>query len=100
MHAISVKELRQKFPTVRNELKKGESFLIIYKSKPIAELKPIENGNGNFYIKDDDENFTAWQKAGAEDTIKALEVIGDFGLSKEEIKYYMSLPQPDDKLIR
>lgn len=100
MHAISVKELREKFPFVRSELQKGESFLVIYKSKPLAELKPIGNGNGKFFIEDDDENFTEWQKAGAEDTIKALEAIGDFGLSEEEIKYYMSLPQPDDKLIR
>ena len=34
MHAISVKELRGQLPLIRSELKKGESFLVIYQSKP------------------------------------------------------------------
>jgi antitoxin (DNA-binding transcriptional repressor) of toxin-antitoxin stability system len=100
MHAISVKQLREKFPFVRSELEKGESFLIIHKSKPIAELKPIENGSNKFSIEEDDADLAAWERAGVEDSNKYLESIGDFGLSEEEVKYYMSLAEPHDKRIR
>lgn len=89
MHAISVKELRQKFPFVRSELKKGESFLIIHKSKPIAELKPV-NGNGAQLLNEvQDEDLKAFERAALEDLNKML---GDDYLTEEEVKYYMSLP--------
>lgn len=84
MNAISVKELREKLPFVRSELKKGTSFLVIYKSKPIAELKPVNDGEIPEEIED--ENF---EKAALTDLNKAL---GDDFLTKEEIAYYMSLP--------
>ena len=82
MHAISVKELRDKFPLVRSELKKGESFLLIHKSKPIAELKPLND------IPPYDEEGTL------EDVEKTA--AADWGrmyppLTKEEDNYYMSL---------
>lgn len=84
MHAISVKELREKLPFVRSELKKGTSFLIIYKSKPIAELKPVFNSEIPEEATDED-----FEKASLTDLNKAL---GDDFLTKEEIDYYMSLP--------
>lgn len=89
MQAISVKELRQKFPFVRSELAKGESFLIIHKSKPIAELRPTGNGNGNGSIKIENEATDEMLEAAAiEDMNKAL---GDDCLTEEEVKYYLSL---------
>lgn len=100
MHVISVKELREKFPVIRSELKKGKSFLIIYKSKPIAELKPLKNGNRFNVVEEMDEEIRMWEEAGVDDTNKYLESIGDKGLTEEEIKYYMSLPEPNDKRIR
>lgn len=39
---ISVKELRMNFPKIRKELKKGIKFTIIYRSKPIGYLTPVE----------------------------------------------------------
>ncbi len=42
MNSISVKELRMKMPEIVNKLKKGESFVIIYRSKPLATLSPLK----------------------------------------------------------
>lgn len=39
--AISMKELRENFPEIRDELKTGVSFTLIYHSKPLAEIKPM-----------------------------------------------------------
>lgn len=92
MHAISVKELRSKFPFIRSELQKGESFLIIHKSKPIAELKPV-NEDKTLMAMDDEEKelFEQMQRAAAEDINKYLPP-----LTKEEYDYYMSLAPKKD----
>ena len=87
MHAISVKELRQKFPFVRSELKKGTTFLIIHKSKPIAQLKPLNGDAENGHVKiEKEDTFEDWQNAAAQDLAKHLPP-----LTKEEHDYYMSL---------
>ncbi len=39
---ISVKELRMNFPKIKKELDAGEDFVIIYRSKPLAKLSPLE----------------------------------------------------------
>lgn len=39
--AISVKYLRENFSLVRQSLKNGRSFLLIYRSEPIARLEPV-----------------------------------------------------------
>ncbi len=39
--AISMKELRENFSEIRDELKTGVSFTLIYHSKPLAEIKPM-----------------------------------------------------------
>jgi antitoxin (DNA-binding transcriptional repressor) of toxin-antitoxin stability system len=81
MNSISVKELRQKLPFVRSELKKGTSFLIIFKSKPIAKLSPIDDLSDLEEAADEEIEFA---------------VISDFDdgedfLSKDELNYYLSL---------
>lgn len=86
MHAISVKELRQNFPLIRSELKKGESFLIIHKSKPIAQLKPVNGENNNIKIDDEKELLEDFQNAAAADWKRFIPPI-----TKEEHDYYMSL---------
>lgn len=85
MNAISVKELREKLPFVRSELKKGTSFLIIYKSKAIAELKPVNNDEIPEEATEGD-----FERAALTDLNEAL---GDDFLTKEEVAYYMSLPE-------
>ena len=81
MHAISVKELREKFPFVRSELKKGTSFLVIYKSKPIAQLKPVEEIPESW-----DEDFKDMEKITMQQWEKEIPP-----LTPEEVKYYLSL---------
>ena len=87
MQAISVKELRSKFPFVRSELKKGTSFLIIHKSQPIAELKPMSD----IPTPQEDKIGEAWEQAAIADMNKYLPPI-----TKEEHDYYMSLPPLKD----
>ncbi|OGJ41984.1 hypothetical protein A3B60_01275 [Candidatus Peregrinibacteria bacterium RIFCSPLOWO2_01_FULL_39_12] len=43
---ISVKELRMNFPKVKKDLDDGINFVVIYRSKPLANLTPIK-----FYSK-------------------------------------------------
>ena len=38
---ISTKELRENFLQVKATLERGQSMVLLYRSKPLAELKPI-----------------------------------------------------------
>lgn len=40
---LSVKELRMHFPKIRKKLNKGVQFTLIYRSRPIAILSPLES---------------------------------------------------------
>ncbi len=44
-NTISVKQLRNNFPAVLKALEKGLSYTLIYRSKPVAQLKPISNSH-------------------------------------------------------
>lgn len=37
---ISVKQLREEFPKIKKALQKGDNFILIYHSKPLAEIYP------------------------------------------------------------
>ena len=37
---ISVKQLREEFPKIRKALKKGNNFILIYHSQPLAQIFP------------------------------------------------------------
>ncbi|MDP2721105.1 MAG: hypothetical protein Q8O75_04155 [bacterium] len=39
---ISVKELRTKLPKIAKSLESGEEFLLIRRSKPIAQILPVK----------------------------------------------------------
>lgn len=41
IQSISTKELREQLPRVRAGLERGEEYLLIYRSKPIARLEPF-----------------------------------------------------------
>ena len=47
LQPISVKDLRENFPRVREELNNGFSYLLIYRSKPIAEIRPLLKNEKN-----------------------------------------------------
>lgn len=47
---ISVKYLRENFSLVRQSLKNGTSFLLIYRSEPIGKLEPLKDIKGTNQI--------------------------------------------------
>ena len=40
---VSVRELREHFPQIRKEMDAGMSFILIYRSRPIGELRPLRS---------------------------------------------------------
>lgn len=44
MKIVSMKQLRQKFTPIRKALERGESFLLMYRSKPLGVIRPYEAG--------------------------------------------------------
>jgi len=42
MNIISVKQLRENFGFLKSELEQGKSFLLMYRSRPLAQLKPVK----------------------------------------------------------
>lgn len=52
IHTISTKELREQLPRIREGLKRGEQYTVIYRSKPIARLEPIHTvANGDVRVQ-------------------------------------------------
>ena len=47
---ISTQELRKDMPKIRRGLARGKSYILIHRSKPIAEMKPLvgENKTADF----------------------------------------------------
>jgi hypothetical protein len=78
MKFISTKELRLGMPRLRKNLAKGEEFLLIFNSKPIAKIVPFQNG----ILEATDEDIELTALLDAED---------DDYLSKKELNYYLSL---------
>lgn len=39
---VSMKQLREDFPAVKQLLETGEELLLIYRSYPLAEIKPVK----------------------------------------------------------
>ena len=39
---LSIKELRTRFPEIRREIEKGTRFILLHRSRPIGELRPIK----------------------------------------------------------
>ena len=40
---ISAKELRNNLPKIINSLKKGKDYTLIYRSKPVAQIRPVSS---------------------------------------------------------
>lgn len=45
LQTISVKELRTNLPKIIKSLKKGSSYTLIYRSKPVAEIKSVSSSH-------------------------------------------------------
>lgn len=41
MNIISVKQLREQFPAISRGIRQGKRYLLIYRSKPLAEIRPV-----------------------------------------------------------
>ena len=39
-----MKQIRESFPDIRQRLEAGEELLLIYRSQPLAEIKPVKKG--------------------------------------------------------
>jgi antitoxin (DNA-binding transcriptional repressor) of toxin-antitoxin stability system len=77
-HTISTKELREELPRIREGIRRGQSYTVIYRSKPFAELHPINQPSvKSVKLKGGTLNFT--QKLGRELT---PELINDIALTK------------------
>lgn len=48
MQTISVKELRNNFPRFIQAVQAGESYTLIYRSKPVAQIKPVSSSQEAF----------------------------------------------------
>ncbi|MBI5465126.1 hypothetical protein HY946_00770 [Candidatus Gottesmanbacteria bacterium] len=42
IQTISTKELREDFSQVRAAMEAGQSLVLLYRSKPLAEIKPVQ----------------------------------------------------------
>ena len=42
IQTVSTKELREDFNSVKEALESGKKLLLLYRSKPLAELKPVK----------------------------------------------------------
>lgn len=40
---IGIKELQKSTKKVREEVAKGNSFIVVYRSKPVFEIKPLDD---------------------------------------------------------
>mgnify|MGYP001559977395 CR=1 FL=1 len=56
---VGVKELRQNLETYVREVKKGKSFMVVRRSKPLFRLSPLEEGEWETVI-----DFTRTRKGG------------------------------------
>ena len=45
LQTISVKELRTNMPSIIKALEKGASYTLIYRSKPVAQIKAISSSH-------------------------------------------------------
>lgn len=43
MNIIGIKELQTKTKQIREEVEKGKSFIVVWRSKPIFEIRPFDH---------------------------------------------------------
>jgi hypothetical protein len=48
INMISTKQLRENFEMVKQGIEEGLSFILIYRSRPLAEIRPIERKETQF----------------------------------------------------
>lgn len=53
MNIISMKQLREDFSAIKQRLQAGEELLLIYRSQPLAEIRPIKKRKKEAFKKRD-----------------------------------------------
>jgi len=88
MKIVSMKQLREKFHPIRKSLEKGESFLLMYRSKPLGILRPYEAGSDAEHLLPPGEEkallsqpeplktLPAPQRIGLDESVKPLDKLG------------------------
>lgn len=50
IQTISTKQLREDFMRVKTAMDEGQSLLLLYRSKPLAEIKPVQQVKQNLRL--------------------------------------------------
>ncbi len=59
MKIISMKQLRQKFGPIRKGLNRDEEYLLMYRSKPLAVIRPYRADTDMKYLQDEESEPAA-----------------------------------------
>lgn len=63
MKTITMKQLRQKFGPVRKGLDRGEEYLLMYRSKPLAVIRPYSAETDRQHLPGSKNNEETAKKA-------------------------------------
>lgn len=70
---VNLKELREHMDTYAKRVEKGDSFIVMRRSKPLFRISPVDDEDGWETVID----FTKFRKGGipVDEVIKALETL-------------------------
>ena len=92
MNIVSMKQLRQKFSPIRKAIDKGESFLLMYRSKPLAVIRPYQAGKDIHLLSPQEETPSLPE----EEKLRTLPEPKKIAIGETKTK---QLPPTDDVLI-
>ena len=53
IQTISTKQMREDFSQVKDAMENGQPLLLLYRSRPLAEIKPVRQKTMNERVSDD-----------------------------------------------
>jgi len=92
MKIVSMKQLRQNFSPIRKAIDKGESFLLMYRSKPLAVIRPYQADKDIHLLSPQEEVHVLPE----EERLRTLPEPKKIALEETKTK---QLPPADDMLI-
>ena len=75
MKIVSMKQLRQKFAPIRKSLERNEEFLLMYRSKPLAILRPYSSATDAKYLNNSINPVNSTNSANSNIDIKTPPLI-------------------------
>jgi len=76
MKIVTMKQLRQKFGPVRKGLDRGEEYLLMYRSKPLAVIRPYSVDTDAEHLKKTEKVADTKVHAASDTTSNPLEKLG------------------------